>query len=439
MTFASRQDVTIHLGDLWHTPAEPPAAGDAAAGLEAYPDGALAVGPDGRIVACGRAPEVRARCRGAKVVDHGDRVILPGFVDAHVHFPQIDMIGAYGERLLGWLDAHTYPAEARFADRGHAAAAATRFVAELAANGTTLAAVYSSSHPDAAEALLGAAERGGLRMIVGKTSMDRAAPAELLANPAADLAANERLISTWHGRGGRLYVALTPRFALSCTPELLAGLGALRRRFPDVYVQSHHAETPDEVQAVRRAFPGAQHYLGVYDAHGLVGPRTVMGHAVHATDTELALYAERGAAIAHCPSSNLFLGSGLFPLARALRAGVKVGLGTDVGAGTSFSLLRTMGSSYEVQQLAGTGVSPARLLYHATLGGARALALDHATGSFAPGKEADFQILDWRRSRLLAARWAGQSAAARLFALCFLGDDRLTAAVHVGGRAVYTA
>lgn len=425
--------ITLYCGEIWHTPAEPRSGRD----LETFREGALAVEATGRIVAVGPRADLVQRHRDSQVVDFGDDLILPGFVDGHVHFPQVDMIGAYGERLLGWLETYTFPMEAKYAEAAYAQAAAQRFVTELLANGTTLAAVYASSHRVSAEAMLAEADRRGIRAIVGKVSMDQGAPAPLLADAARDQADNEQLIRDWHGKDGRLFLALTPRFALSCSHELLAALGDLRRRHPSVYVQTHHAETPEEVAAVARLFPKSRDYLSVYDQYGLIGDKTILGHSIHVKDSELTRIAEAKAAVAHCPTSNLFLGSGLFPLQQVLDRQIRVALATDVGAGTSLSLLRTMSEAYKVQKLRGSSVAPASLLYHATLGGAKALGQGDVTGSFAPGKDADFQVLAWRRSRLLADRAPGAADADRLFALVTLGDDRLTRRVHVRGREVF--
>jgi guanine deaminase len=290
----------------------------------------------------------------------------------------------------------------------------------------------------ATEALLAEVERRGLRAVVGKTSMDRGAPAPLLTPADRDRADNEHLIRTWHGRHGRIFIALTPRFALSCTDALLASLGELAAQHPGVYVQTHHAETEAEIAAVARAFPSDADYLAVYARHGLVRARTILGHCVHASSAELRRIAEAEAGIAHCPTSNMFLGSGLFPLAAAERAGARIALGSDIGAGTSLSALRTMDAAYQVQQLRGDAVSPVHLLHLATLGGARALHLDADIGSLAVGKRADLVVLDPRRSRLLAPRWqASVPAHERLSALITLGDDRIVERVVVDGVEVH--
>lgn len=426
--------VSLYCGELWHTP--PPLHG--APRLETWTDGAMAVDELGRILETGSRKDLAPRYPSATTIDYGSRLILPGFVDAHAHFPQMDMIGAHGAGLLGWLERHTYPAEARYASKAIAEAAAPRFVTELLANGTTLACVYASSHAVSAHALLAECERRGLRAIVGKVSMDRDAPNALLQSPEDDARDNEELIRTWHGRDARLFVALTPRFALSCTEPMMQSLGELKRKHPSVWIQTHYAESQEELAEVARRFPHDKDYLAVYERFGLIGARTVLGHGIHVSDSELTRLAAARAAIAHCPSSNLFLGSGRFPLARMRKAGMRIGLGTDVGAGTSFSLLRTMSDGYKVQRLANESVAPAELLYLATAGGAEALGFGSETGDFSKGKAADFQVLDLTRSRLLRETQA-KSPDDRLAALTTLGDCRLTHAVFVRGRKVYEA
>ncbi len=424
-------DATLYLGEIWSARAD--------RGLDAEPRGALLVNAAGRIEDRGPAAALTARHPGARVVDCGDKLLVPGLVDAHVHFPQIDMIGSHGSQLLAWLAKYTYPAERRYGDAAYAAGAATRFVSELLANGTTAAAIYGSSHAASAEALFAECERRGIRAVIGKVSMDREVPADLAVPVAQDLRETEELIGRWHGRDGRLFYALTPRFALACSDELMAGLGKLSYKHKSVYIQTHHAETREEVLAVARRFPAAASYLDVYRGFGLVTDRTILGHVVHATDAELALLGAARCTVAHCPTSNLFLGSGLFPLARQEAHGVRLALATDVGAGTSFSLWKTMRAAYEVQQLQGASVAAETLFWLATRGGAEALGMGAETGSLESGKEADFQVLDWRRDRLLSARLADPALtpAERLFALITLADDRLVEQVYVRGRLAY--
>jgi guanine deaminase len=425
---------TLHLGELWHAP---PAAPGEEPELEVWAEGGLAVDAAGRIIAIGEAAAVRAMYPTAEVVDHGDAVLVPGLIDAHVHAPQLDMIGAHGASLLGWLAAHTYPAEMRYADVAYARASAAAFTTELLANGTTCAFAYATVHEHGARAVLAAGEASGLRLVVGKVSMDQGAPAPLTQPEAEDRAALERLFAAWDGRDGRLGVAITPRFALSCSPAQLRALGALARARPQAYVQTHYAESDAEIAAVRKAFPEARDYLAVYEAAGLVGERTLLAHGVHVSDDELARLARARAVVVHCPTSNLFLGSGLFPLDRYRRAGVPLALGSDVGAGTSLSLWRTMAAAADVQAMRGASVSPVLLFALATTLGAEALGLGARLGHFGPGLAADFVVLDWRRSRLLTRRFAQETTAVgRLAAVVALADDRLTKAVYVQGRAL---
>lgn len=432
--------VSIHLGEIWHLTADPFECPESAFRCETK--GALAVDAKGVVLACGPAAQVVAGHPTATVCDHGDSLILPGFVDGHLHYPQLDIIGSHGEQLLGWLNRYTFPAEARFADADIARDTADRLITELLAHGVTTAMMFSSVHAEATATLFQCAADRGLRAIIGKVSMDRHAPASVLQDAASDLIDTEQLIQRWHGAaGGRLHYALTPRFVPTCGEALLAGLGELRARHPQMHVQTHWAENMAEIDWVRKLCPTDGDYLGVYERHGLLGPKTVLAHAIHVDAAMLARVAAAGASLAHCPTSNLFLGSGLFPLHPARQAGVSITLGSDIGAGTSLAPWRTMLAAYEIQQLRGEPITPAQLLHLATLGGAAALGLEASCGNFAPGKQADFQVLDWRRNRLLASRFEHTELqpAERLFALITLGDDRLTREVYVAGRKVYAA
>lgn len=432
--------ITLHCAELWHTPRAPHAWQVDPAAFEAVPNGALAVDASGKIVAVGTAAAVATTYPRARRIDHPG-VMIPGFVDAHLHFPQTDIIGCHGEQLLGWLEKHTYPAESRVV----AAKApellhnlADRFATELLANGTTMAVAYAASSEASAEALFKACDTRGLRAVVGKVSMDRESPAVLCQDVAMDIAANERLIEDWHGRNGRLYVALTPRFAVSCSPALLQALGELFKTDSTLFIQTHYAESLGELAAVKRLFPEARDYLSVYERFGLIGERTLLGHAIHVAAGERERLRAKQVRLVHCPTSNLFLGSGLMPLTDYVDLGIPLALGTDVGAGTSFSMVATMRAAYTVQQLRGSSLSPAYLLYLATLAGADALGMGDRFGSFAVGKQADFQVIDERKSRLLGARLAGTpSVLDRLFAWITLGDDRLVERVYIDGRHVW--
>lgn len=399
-----------------------------------HADGLLVV-EDGLVVAFGDYAQTAPRFGGLSV-ERLDGLIVPGFVDAHVHYPQTDRIAAHGEQLLDWLDRHIFPAEARFADPAHAAEVAAFFLDELLRNGTTSALVFATVHAASVDALFGAALARDMRIVSGKIQMD-AGPPMLRDDVAGSRADAEALIARWRGRG-RLGYAVTPRFVLTSSDAQLADTGALLAAHRDVLLHTHLAENLGECAAVAARFPDATDYLDVYDRFGLVGPRSVFAHCIHMSDRALARLGAAGSAIAFCPTSNLFLGSGLFDLAAADAHGVTVGMGSDVGAGTSFSLLATMGEAYKVGQLRGTSLDPFRALHLATAGGAKALGLSDRIGGLQPGQEADFILLDTRATPLLARRTAGASPFDRLFALQVLGDDRCVAATWLAGRRAYT-
>lgn len=397
-----------------------------------FEDGHLAVDDGGTIVSVGEwveAPE-------GDVVDLAGKLITPGFVDTHLHAPQLEMIGSYGGHLLEWLNRYTFPTEQKFADPAHARRVAEAFFDELLRNGTLCALVFSTIHYEATDIFFAEAERRGFRAIIGKTMMDRNAPEYLLdRSPEASYEESRRLLEKWHGRGLLRY-AITPRFAPTSTPQLLEQAGRLKREFPDAWVHSHISENRNEVQWVQELFPEAE-YADVYDRYGLLGERTVLAHGVWLTAEELDLLARRGSRIAHCPNSNLFLGSGLFPLHRILGAGVRVGLGSDIGAGTTPSIFNAMSDAYKVQQVQGVSLSPFHLWYLASLGGARALTLDRETGSLEAGKSADFLVLDLHATPLLSMRTGHASSLEDLLAgLIFMGDDRAVERSFIAGSAV---
>jgi guanine deaminase len=428
-------NATIYLGEIWHTPRAPNFLHKKDSDLEVFPRGALCVDANGKILAVGAADKVRAQFPQAIVEDFGNALLIPGFIDTHLHFPQLDIIGSHGEQLLGWLDTYTYPAESNV-NASQAEFLAERFFTELIAHGTTTSCIYATSHLEPTEKLFAAAKRRGVRAVIGKVSMDRGAPLNLCQEADADTLANEQLICTWHGHENQLFVALTPRFAPTCSDVLLKSLGKLKERFPSVYVQTHHAETEEEVALVKNLFPKSATYLDVYHQYGLLGPRTILGHCIHVKDAEISRLKETQTRISHCPTSNLFLGSGLMPMNRFVDARINVSLGTDIGGGTSVSLWQTMNEAYKIQHLRGFSLSPAWLFYMATLGGAEALSLEATTGSFAPGKAADFQVLRPERNRLLKHRWPHTSPTERLFALIFQADDRLVEKVFIQGKGV---
>lgn len=408
-----------------------PFRGEAASSYRSYDDGFLAI-DGGRILAVG---EWGSQPEG-EVVELGPRhLITPGFFDTHLHAPQLEMIGSYGGHLLEWLDRFTFPTEAKFADREYAAMIAEAFFSELLRNGTLCALIFSTIHHDATDAFFAEAARRGFRGIIGKTMMDRNAPESLLEKPDESYRQSRDLLLKWHGKGLLRY-AITPRFAPTSTPELLERAGDLKREFPDAYVHSHISENKNEVAWVHELFPEAE-YADVYDRYGLLDERTVLAHGVHLTPEELDLLGRRGTRIAHCPNSNLFLGSGLFRLHHTIESGVVVGLGTDIGAGTTPSMFTAMSDAYKVQQVQGIALSPIELWYLGTLGGARALSLDAETGSLEEGKSADFLVLDLHAKPLLAMRNDRASTIEdRLASLIFLGDDRVVESAWIAGHEV---
>ena len=413
----------------------PATAGGAA--IEYYEDGLLWV-DGGRIRAVGSYADLKAALPDeVSLRSYPNHLIVPGFIDAHLHYPQMEMIAAWGERLLDWLESYTFPAERRFEDADHAAMVARRFIDELLRNGTTTAAVFCTVHPQSVDALFNEARGRAMRLIAGKVLMDRNVPEALRDTADGGIEASRALIERWHGVD-RLGYAVTPRFAPTSTPRQLEGAGRLLAEYPDIHMQTHIAETLREVAWVRELFPRATGYADVYRRFGLLGPRSLLGHGIHLDAAEREMIALHGAAIVHCPTSNLFLGSGLFPLRQARAAGIEVALGTDVGAGTSFSLLRTMSEAYKVQQLLGQPLAAEEAWYLATLGGARALHLDNVIGSLQPGREADFLVLDLNATDLLRFRLQYCCTLSEmLFVLIMLGDDRLVEETWLLGRLAW--
>jgi guanine deaminase len=387
---------------------------------------------DGLVVAIGDATDVAPRFAGLAIRSYPGKLLVPGFVDTHIHYPQTDRIASFGLQLLEWLDRHIYPAEMAFADPVHARETAAFFLTELLRNGTTTALVFATVHEGSVDALFGCAEALGMRIVSGKVLMDLGPPG-LCDGHDHGRAASEALIARWRGRG-RLGYAIVPRFALTSTDAQLDLAGALLADHPDTLLHTHMAENHAEIAAVARRFSASIDYLDAYARFGLVGPRSVFAHCVHLPDDAMGRMARAGASAALCPTSNLFLGSGLFDLARLDAAGVRVGFGTDVGAGTSFSMLATLGEAYKVCQLRGIGLDPFRALHLATAGGAATLGLGDRIGALLPGMEADFLLLDPAATPLLARRTAGADLATRLFALQTLGDDRAIHATYVAGQ-----
>lgn len=399
-------------------------------------DGVLVV-QNGIILERGPQQPLLERYRGITIHDYRDHWLLPGFIDAHVHYPQTPMIGAYGEQLLTWLTSYTFPTEARFAEAEYAERMAEVFLHELLRNGTTTAVTLCTVYPQSVDALANAALRHGMRLILGKVMMDRNVPEPLQDSPESSYRDSRGLIERWHGRERLLY-AVSPRFAISSSSEQLCGAARLLEQFPSVYLHTHLSENLEEVAWVERLFPNHASYTDVYREHGLLTSRSLFAHGVHLGEPELVQLAQAGATLTFCPSANLFLGSGLFPMARVRNAGVRVALGTDVGAGTSFSLLRTLSDAYKVLQLQRETLSAHTGLYWITLGAARALNLETKLGNLEPGKEADFVLLDPRATPLLALRSESCTRLDELlFVLMTLGDDRVVRATYVAGRRVH--
>ncbi len=421
-------------GSVLHFRQDPGEAWEPAGSFDYFDDGLLVV-RDGRVSAVGEARGLLDRLEpGTPVVDYSGRLILPGFVDTHIHFAQTEIIGSYGGELLEWLERYAFPCEATFADSGHAREVAGFFVDELLRNGTTTALVFATVHAGSVDAVFEAARTRGMRLVAGKVLMDRNCPDELREPARTGYEASAALIRRWHGQG-RLAYAVTPRFAPTSTEEQLRLVARLLDEHPGVRLQTHAAENRAELRWVRELYPGCRSYVDVYDRFALLRPGAVYAHCLHIDEADRCRLAATGAAIAFCPTSNLFLGSGLFDVTSAHRAGVRVGMGTDVGGGTSFSMLRTLGEAYKVARLGGHTLTPWRAFYLATLGGARALGLEASVGSFEPGREADHVVLDPGATPLLARRMArATSLAERLFAWMILGDDRAVLATHLLGH-----
>ncbi len=408
------------------------------------PDGLLVV-ENGAIADFGSYQDLKHQYATVPTTAYPNSLVMPGFIDTHIHYSQYEMIAAYGEQLLEWLNKYVFPIEGKFKDKAYAEKIAALFLDELIKQGTTTALVFATVHAESVDAFFEEASRRNLRMIAGKVLMDRNAPSFLTDTPETAYEASKTLIQKWHNQGRLLY-AVTPRFAITSTIEQLQIAGKLLQEFPDVYLHTHLSENVKEVQWVAELFPDCLGYLDVYDQAGLVGEKSVFAHGVQLTDAEFKRLSEAKAAISFCPTSNLFLGSGLFKLsqAKSTHHPIEVGLGTDVGAGTSFSLLHTANAAYKVMQLQGKSLSAFKALFLATLGGAKALSIDDKLGNFNPGKEADFVVLNLHATPLMATRTKELPArsltelAEKVFGLMMLGDDRAVQAVYIAGALAHS-
>lgn len=406
--------------------------------IEFIKDGLLIV-KDGLVAELGPAKTLMdALPADCEIIEYPNQLIIPGMIDTHVHYPQSDMIASYGEQLLTWLETYTFPTESQFSDHEHARDVAGFFLNELLRNGTTTALVFGTVHPESVDAFFEEAERRNLRMIAGKVLMDRNCPEYLQDTPETAYQDSKKLIEKWHGKDRLLY-AVTPRFAPTSSNEQLAKAGQLLEEFPDVYLHTHVAENKDEIAWVRELFPESRSYLDVYHQYNLLKPRSVLAHCIHLDEEDKRCMAHTGAAAAFCPTSNLFIGSGLFDYEALNNSGVRVGLGTDVGGGTSFSLLETSSEAYKVTQMLGKKLSAFQALYLATLSGAKALYLDDKIGNFEVGKEADFAVLDFAGTPLTERRTQHcKGLHEKLFSLMMLGDDRAISATYVLGELAHS-
>lgn len=428
-------DTLLLRSQILHFVADPAQGLDRS--YEYFDDGLLLI-QNGRIAFVGDAATHLRQFSNQPIEHLPNRLLIPGFIDTHTHYPQTEMIAAYGEQLLSWLNHYTFPTECQFADADYARKTARIFLDELLRNGTTTALVFGTVHTQSVDAFFSEAQARGLRMIAGKVMMDRNAPAALLDTAQSAYQDSKALIERWHGVE-RLSYAVSPRFAPTSTAAQLRQAGALLAQHPDVYLHTHLAENKNECDWVKTLFPESDAYLDVYERAGLLGRRSLFAHAIHLSEDECNKLAAAECAVAHCPTSNLFLGSGLLDLKRLRAHGIKVGLGTDIGAGSSFSMFRTMDEAYKIQQLRGATLNPFQAFYMATQGGAVALNLDDKIGNFKTGKEADFQVLDLAATPLLRYRLAFcQNLQELLFALSTLGDDRVIERVYALGKLVHS-
>ncbi len=421
------------LGQTLTFAADPFAEGPDAARHD--PHGAILV-QDGMIRAMGPAADLRTAHPQARVHDYGRAVLSAGFVDAHIHFPQTAIIASWGKRLIDWLNTYTFPEEMRFGDPAYATEIAARTFDLTLAHGTTTICSYATIHPESVDAFFQQAQARGLRALAGKTCMDRNAPDGLRDAPQSAYDDSKRLLERWHGQD-RLSYVITPRFSPTSSPEQLEALGALWAEHPHCLMQTHLSEQVDEIAWLRSLYPQARDYLDTYESFGLLGPNGLYGHAIHLEPREIDRLAEVDAAVVHCPTSNTFIGSGLFDLAGLKTRGLRVGLATDTGGGSSFSMLRTMAAAYEVAQLRGEALHPAQLWWLATAGSARSLRLQDRIGTLAPGMEADIVVVDLESTPAIAQRAArAESFWEALFPTIMMGDDRAIRAVWAGGQKV---
>ena len=400
-------------------------------------DGALLV-RDGKIAGVGAYADVKPKAGAdATEIDHRPHLILPGLIDCHVHFPQMQVIASYAANLLEWLNTYTFPEECRFVESAHAERIATQFFDEFLRQGTTTAVAYCSVHKASADAFFAESLKRGTLMIGGKVMMDRNAPQGLLDTPQLGYDETRAVIEQWHGKG-RNHVAITPRFAITSTPEQMAMTQKLAEEFPDLHIQTHLSENHDEIRYTCELYPDATDYTDIYARYGLLRKKALFGHAIHLSDREADAMANSGAVAVHCPTSNLFLGSGLFPLKAIQRREkpVTVAVATDIGGGSSYSMLKTMDEAYKIQQLLGERMNPLESFYHMTLGNAVALDLADRIGTLDEGTDADIVVLNAAATPAMRLRMETvTSLSEELFLLQTLGDDRAVVETYVAGKA----
>jgi len=434
MSANNNQTTQAYRGSVLHFLDDPAHVQQATAWFE---DGILII-RDGKVIAVGDYDQLKHTLPADVLIqDYRDKLIVPGFIDTHLHYSQTDMIASPADGLLPWLEKYTFPTERQFSDPMHARKVARFFMDELLRCGTTTAMVYCSVHPESVDAFFAESESRNLRMVAGKVMMDRNCPEFLQDSAETSALDTEKIIKNWHRRGRQL-VAITPRFAATSTEAQLQLAGELARAYPGVYLQTHVAENTNEVAWIKSLFPNARSYLDIYESYGMLRPKSMFAHCIWLDDVDRELMAQTQSATAICPTSNLFLGSGLFNFERADAHQLLLSLGTDVGAGTSFSMLQTMNEAYKVARMSGTHLSALRMFYLATLGAARSMQLEGTIGNFLEGTEADFIVLDLAATPLLARRISRtESLEELLFVLALLGDDRVVLATYAAGCLVH--
>ncbi|MEH6394314.1 guanine deaminase [Pseudoalteromonas sp.] len=431
----TNKSLTVICADILDFIDDPAKAGEDAHRF--FAKGALVI-QHGKVIKLGFEQDILPSLdKTAKIIRHDGKLVMPGMIDTHIHLPQTEMVGAYGEQLLTWLTEYAFPTEKKFANEAYATQVSNQFLDELLRNGTTTALVFGTVHPQSVNAFFSESQKRNLRMIAGKVMMDRNCPDDLSDCAQTSYEQSKALIQKWHNTD-RLSYAVTPRFAPTSTPEQLQKCTQLLKEYPDTYLHTHLSENKDECNWVKSLFPEATDYLNVYEQAEMVRKRSVFAHGIHLSERELSCLADNNAAISHCPTSNLFLGSGLLNLKACEDHGINVGMGTDVGAGTSFSMLQTGNEAYKIQQLQGQKFSAFKGLYLATLGGARALDLEGTIGNFAIGCEADFIVMDFTATSFLKFRIShAKTLHEKLFAMMMLGDDRCIEQTYIMGKSVY--